>query len=56
MLQSKGTEGGKHLLISGFLKEDENIMLENILQQGFEVRQTLQRGQWLCMWLILNEK
>lgn len=56
MLQSEGTEGGKHLLISGFLKEDENIMLESVLQQGFEVRQTLQRGQWLCIWLILNEK
>lgn len=53
MLQNQATDGAKHLLISGFLKEDENIMLENVLQQGFTVRQTLQRGQWLCMWLML---
>ncbi len=53
MLQNVDTEGEKHLLISGFLKEDENIMLQNVAEQGFKVRQTLQRGQWLCMWLTL---
>lgn len=52
MLQGNPTEGGKHLLISGFLKEDENVMLEHLAQHQFKVKQTLQRGQWLCMWLM----
>ena len=39
------------LLISGFLKEDENIMLEAIAKTGFMCQKTIQKGNWLCMML-----
>lgn len=49
-LHSKlNTEGV--LLISGFLKEDEKVMLEAIELSGFKVLKTLERTNWLCMLL-----
>lgn len=41
------------LLISGFLKEDEAIMLSAVTEQGFSLLKTLHRGNWLCMSLAL---
>lgn len=41
------------LLISGFLKEDEAIMLSAVTEQGFRLLKTLHRGNWLCMSLEL---
>ena len=42
------------LLISGFLKEDETVMKEAVLKNGFEIIQTIQRGNWLCMRLNMG--
>ncbi len=42
------------LLISGFLKEDEAIMLQAVEENNFRVIKTLQRGNWLSMYLQKN--
>jgi ribosomal protein L11 methyltransferase len=43
------TEGS--LLISGFLKIDENTILQATNYAGFKHQNTVQRGNWLCMLL-----
>ena len=42
------------LLISGFLKEDETVMREAVLKNGFKIINTIQRGNWLCMRLNMG--
>ena len=42
------------LLISGFLKEDETVMQEAVLKNGFKIINTIQRGNWLCMRLNMG--
>lgn len=44
------TEGS--LLISGFLKIDENMMLQATNYAGFQHQKTMQRGNWLSMLFI----
>lgn len=44
------------LLISGFLKEDETVMSEAVLKNGFEIINTIQRGNWLCMRLNMGNE
>ncbi len=44
------------LLISGFLKEDETAMQEAVLKNGFKIINTIQRGNWLCMLLNMDDK
>jgi ribosomal protein L11 methyltransferase len=46
--QPKSVETGV-LLISGFLKEDETIMSEAVIANGFTILKTIQKGNWLCM-------
>ena len=43
---------GGIMLISGFLKQDEYILLDAAKKEGFQHIQTEQRGNWLCMKLI----
>ncbi len=50
-LKSRLKTGGI-LLISGFLKQDENILLDATKKEGFQHIQTEHRGNWLCMKLI----
>ena len=40
------------LVISGFLKEDENVMEEALEKQGLAIHKTLHRGNWLSMYVI----
>ena len=42
------------LLISGFLKEDETVMKEAVIKNGFKIINTIQRGNWLCMRLNIG--
>ena len=50
-LKSRLKTGGT-LLISGFLKQDENILLDATKKEGFQHITTEQRGNWLCMKLV----
>ncbi|MDZ7880392.1 MAG: 50S ribosomal protein L11 methyltransferase [Saprospiraceae bacterium] len=43
----------KILLISGFLKIDENTILQAVNYAGFKHQKTLQRGNWLSMLLTI---
>ena len=52
-LKSRLKTGGI-MLISGFLKQDENILLEATKKEGFQHIQTEHRGNWLCMKLNNN--
>ena len=45
-----GTEG-RYLLISGFLKQDENVIFQAINYAGFQQMKVSQKGNWLCMLL-----
>ncbi len=51
----KDSFGEGVLLISGFLKEDETIMREAVIRNGFTVQNIIQRGNWLCMHLNNNK-
>ncbi len=44
------------LLISGFLKEDETVMQKAVLENGFKITNTIQRGNWLCMLLNMGNE
>ncbi len=44
---------GGTLLISGFLKQDENILLDATKKEGFRHLETKQRGNWLSMSLVI---
>lgn len=50
-LKSRLKTGGT-LLISGFLKQDEKILLDATKKEGFQHITTEQRGNWLCMKLV----
>ncbi len=52
-LKSRLKTGGT-MLISGFLKQDENILLDATKKEGFQHITTEQRGNWLCMKLVDN--
>ena len=43
---------GGILLISGFLKQDENILLDATKKEGFKHVETKHRGNWLSMSLV----
>lgn len=47
-LKNRLNKGGL-LLISGFLKQDENILLDATKKEGFHHLETKQRGNWLSM-------
>jgi ribosomal protein L11 methyltransferase len=47
-LKKRLNKGGI-LLISGFLKQDEQILLDATAKQGFQHIETKQRGNWLSM-------
>ena len=44
---------GTKILLSGFLKADENIMIKDLAEKGIIHLNTVQKGDWICM---LNEK
>ena len=50
-LKKRLTKGGV-LLISGFLKQDEQILLDATAKEGFLHQETKQRGNWLSMKLV----
>jgi ribosomal protein L11 methyltransferase len=50
-LKSRLNVGGT-ILISGFLKQDEQILLDATQKEGFKHIETKQRGNWLSMKLI----
>ena len=52
-LKSRLKTGGT-MLISGFLKQDEHILLDATKKEGFQHIVTQQRGNWLCMKLVFN--
>lgn len=43
---------GGNLLISGFILDDEELMKEAAQNQGFVVKRTEKRGNWVCMQLV----
>jgi ribosomal protein L11 methyltransferase len=47
------TEGGI-LLISGFMDKDLEVMTTAVTTAGFTILETVQRGYWLCMKLIVQ--
>jgi ribosomal protein L11 methyltransferase len=50
-LKNRLNKGGT-LLISGFLKQDENILLDATKKEGFTHLETKHRGNWLSMKLV----
>lgn len=52
-LRSKLAKAGK-LIISGFLKEDENILRQACIKNGLLIEKVLTKNNWLCM-LVRNE-
>lgn len=40
-----------HLLISGFMRQDEELLRESVNEHGFEVIRTEKRGDWVCQQL-----
>jgi ribosomal protein L11 methyltransferase len=52
-LKNRLNKGGT-LLISGFLKQDENILLDATKKEGFTHLETKHRGNWLSMKLVIN--
>jgi ribosomal protein L11 methyltransferase len=51
--REKPTDSDNILLISGFLKIDENTILQAINYAGFKHQKTLHRGNWLSMLLTI---
>lgn len=51
-LKNKLAKSGK-LVISGFLKEDENILRQACIDNGLTIEKVLKRNNWLCM-LVAN--
>ena len=45
---------GCALLLSGFLKENENTLKETVVSAGFQYMKTVQKGQWIAM-VIFNK-
>jgi len=43
------------ILLSGFLKENETELLENIVKNSFHYISTIQKGQWIAIQLINNQ-
>lgn len=46
-LYNKVKKGG-WIAFSGFLKNDENLLLENAKKAGFEWQSSKERGKWIC--------
>lgn len=40
---------GSIILLSGFIKADEAVMLKALAQTGIKPLKTLQKGEWICM-------
>ncbi|MFM6925002.1 MAG: 50S ribosomal protein L11 methyltransferase [Ferruginibacter sp.] len=40
---------GSIILLSGFMKQDEALMLKNLAEAGIKFLKTLQKGDWICM-------
>ncbi len=47
-LSTKLKNGG-YLLLSGFLREDDNMMRENLAKHGYTVTEKRTMGNWICM-------
>lgn len=46
------TKQNGHVLISGFLNSDQELLTKTVEKIGFSILQTIGKGDWICMQLI----
>ena len=45
---------GGFIVLSGFIKKDEPVMLKMLAEKGIQTQKTLQKGEWICIMAKAN--